>query len=144
MAKSIKTTGSPPHVREIQTFLSGRTFAYRITPACAGNTGTIQGVTIEGEDHPRMCGKYVGSGSLPDNILGSPPHVREILRKILRMCQAVGITPACAGNTMIEKDFRFSDEDHPRMCGKYYMMFCTLFAQWRITPACAGNTIGIL
>ena len=50
--------GSPPHVREIQRKTPRKDVSERITPACAGNTGTIQGVTIEGEDHPRMCGKY--------------------------------------------------------------------------------------
>ena len=119
MAKSIKTTGSPPHVREIQTFLSGRTFAYRITPACAGNTGTIQGVTIEGEDHPRMCGKYCVVPNLCWFQQGSPPHVREIRKEMPRKTNLSRITPACAGNTIIAITRRKATKDHPRMCGKY-------------------------
>ena len=31
--------------------------------------------------------------------------------------QATRITPACAGNTMIDDNIVDYDEDHPRMCG---------------------------
>ena len=29
-------------------------------------------------DHPRMCGKYAVVFSIKLNIVGSPPHVREV------------------------------------------------------------------
>ena len=50
-----------------------------------------------------MCGKYKISPSFKVAILGSPPHVREVLF------------------TYIPKEH--TNMDHPRMCGKYLSNF---------------------
>ena len=39
---SYSLIGSPPHVREIHSFLTNFTVLLRITPACAGNTFDIE------------------------------------------------------------------------------------------------------
>ena len=74
-----------------------------------------------------------------------------------------GITPACAGRTLKSKKGDKYDKDHPRMCGKDYLLLNNLarnigspphvreghfdhsadFSMLRITPACAGRTVTI-
>ena len=66
-----------------------------------------------------MCGKYNPSITLPNASIGSPPHVREVLKFPLFCPVAVRITPACAGSTVQLLVCPATHEDHPRMCGKY-------------------------
>ena len=66
-----------------------------------------------------MCGKYMKMENLLETIIGSPPHVREVLIKWNLYNNIMGITPACAGSTQNLKTFKKRGEDHPRMCGKY-------------------------
>ena len=91
--------GSPPHVRERPARLSLAMSRWRITPACAGKTMTMITMSELGEDHPRMCGKDVFVFIVHEDLIGSPPHVRERPSVVdLKPCLA-GITPACAGKT---------------------------------------------
>ena len=46
-----------------------------------------------------MCGKYILRHIPAFGGLGSPPHVREILRRAIFLHLETRITPACAGNT---------------------------------------------
>ena len=72
----------------------------------------------------------------------------------------IGITPACAGKTSPFLKFSSRAEDHPRMCGKDFILIIRVFyvagspphvrerrdfglpqaRKRRITPACAGKT----
>ena len=92
--------------------------------------------------------------------LGSPPHVREILVLTMVELEWKRITPACAGNTNSWSTKDHSFWDHPRMCGKYSLVYLCFQEDlgspphvreihedmsWHpeingITPACAGNT----
>ncbi len=107
-----------------------------------------------------MCGKYVVVIVSNGTESGSPPHVREIHISSFSLASSIRITPACAGNTPAKVDFDGYQEDHPRMCGKYFgnhvlggngegspphvreiLTLGTFVPPWnRITPACAGNT----
>ena len=118
-ACSCKNLGSPPHVREIRILLHVGACESGITPACAGNTSSLQSFLRFPWDHPRMCGKYSRSTSSAALYLGSPPHVREIPLVALENYFSIRITPACAGNTCQSSPSLFSFKDHPRMCGKY-------------------------
>ena len=111
--------GSPPHVREIPKEEIEDLESIRITPACAGNTSCKLGNALCPRDHPRMCGKYFSWQLLHRLIKGSPPHVREIRKAKSDKLMALGITPACAGNTFRDSFYIGSLKDHPRMCGKY-------------------------
>ncbi len=71
----------------------------------------------------------------------------------------IGITPACAGNSMHAILHGKGVEDHPRVCGEQICGWCisfqeigspprvrgtgavqtAMFYSYRITPACAGN-----
>lgn len=92
--------GSPPHVRGILNYTSKKVKAFRITPACAGNTSKARKKPCKRLDHPRMCGEYGLIRTQAPASSGSPPHVRgiRIIRKDKK--QFIGITPACAGNTL--------------------------------------------
>ena len=46
-----------------------------------------------------MCGKYLMVYTPLEISLGSPPHVREVLRKLFNDIANSRITPACAGST---------------------------------------------
>ena len=108
-----------PHVREIHHQINNSFNINRITPACAGNTTFDDNPTLDDEDHPRMCGKYLAVFCASYAWLGSPPHVREIHFELQFRPLLSRITPACAGNTLEFDTKRKEKQDHPRMCGKY-------------------------
>ena len=92
--------------------------------------------------------------------LNRHPHVREIQLARVKIRADIRITPACAGNTLIFDSIIKSTKDHPRMCGKYWLLLPARLYKvgspphvreildnhsivrmtYRITPACAGNT----
>ena len=69
-------------------------------------------------DHPRVCGKDSNIPYTRSSVLGSPPRVREGRAFFLFVVVASGITPACAGRTVLVEKFAGCIEDHPRVCGK--------------------------
>ena len=91
----------------------------RITPACAGTTIGFNSPVCHLWDHPRMCGDHTGASPAFLLRLGSPPHVQGPPR--CRQCNhgVCGITPACAGTTLIVLCSPFCNRDHPRMCGDH-------------------------
>ena len=66
-----------------------------------------------------MRGEYQGKSAVEIAREGSPPHARGILRPYGDHLQVLGITPACAGNTLRLRPVRFQSWDHPRMRGEY-------------------------
>ncbi len=66
-------------------------------------------------DHFLNKGKYKGKG-------GSPPHVRGPQHYNPLTGEVVGITPACAGTTKLQREANRLLGDHPRMCGDHYFM----------------------
>ena len=69
--------GSPPRVREKRPPIFRQFLVYGITPACAGKTVKDFKNLVRGRDHPRVCGKNLITTDCIDNVLGSPPRVRE-------------------------------------------------------------------
>ena len=108
-----------------------------------------------------MCGKYNRLFQKYQSHRGSPPHVREILIASKVAFSQSRITPACAGNTLSSQLLFGHNQDHPRMCGKYWegiwkccpplgspphvreilIIYCSGLTTSGITPACAGNTL---
>ena len=161
LAALSSTLGSPPLARGIPTCIRRYRGGGGITPACAGNTGSVNLWNYENGDHPRLRGEYYLSSRQRTILTGSPPLARGI-HNLLRIHVVYGgITPACAGNTNIPLDRICILEDHPRLRGEYRMEFdsslCFLgspplargiqskskrsFVDPGITPACAGNTL---
>ena len=91
--------GSPPLARGIQQ------------QAHMGNTISW--------DHPRLRGEYAVSARKKEKGLGSPPLARGILIRSMTYFGMRRITPACAGNTVIEFFISFTAKDHPRLRGEY-------------------------
>ena len=121
--------GSPPHVREVVSFFKYDKVAIRITPACAGSTCVFYLFFKFYQDHPRMCGKYEPSTSRCQTMIGSPPHVREVLIKNMKGRKNERITPACAGSTLQLYLDQLMYQDHPRMCGKYLLELVAVLAK---------------
>ena len=138
--------------------------AFGITPARAGKTW-CPGLRIEHLwDHPRSCGKDRIHITPMAYMLGSPPLVRERPTTASMSTKPTGITPARAGKTLVKASRSYSDEDHPRSCGKdetvngYLLGFGgspplvrerplsarILCRHSRITPARAGKTVPLL
>ena len=97
--------GSPPHVREGLSEQEHNYCNARITPACAGRTFIKMVTELNEQDHPRMCGKDFGMQFFKNQMLGSPPHVREGPFYIINIIGFNRITPACAGRTLKDPVF---------------------------------------
>ena len=149
-----------PRVRGIRGFHRTIHTPGRITPACAGNTYNPSHQAGLPWDHPRVCGEYEFQLPALYSPEGLPPRVRGILLFRLFKGRQLGITPACAGNTIAGASTKRKGRDHPRVCGEYTCcvhLDCSAegspprvrgirlvnpakIDQHRITPACAGNT----
>ena len=92
--------GSPPLVRERQTYTYPKPFLARITPARAGKTPCDSFPIFTNQDHPRSCGKDIPNIEQSFSALGSPPLVRERRNDKLLAAMEKRITPARAGKTV--------------------------------------------
>ena len=110
--------GSPPHARGRPLGHGGGQHTGRITPACAGKTGTTPTLTRLPRDHPRMRGEDPFTDSSISFFTGSPPHARGRRRNDAVCCVDPGITPACAGKTPYFRRGIPPSSDHPRMRGE--------------------------
>jgi len=147
-------------MRGILTLLSLFHLHFGITPAHAGNTAINLNKLWKVQDHPRTCGEYSGDQQLNVIDIGSPPHMRGILKHGRHKCLQSRITPAHAGNTALHGLLGKVLQDHPRTCGEYLWTYRKrweisgspphmrglhhidnlICRKLRITPAHAGNT----
>ena len=152
--------GSPPRVREKRPIITNGIACIGITPACAGKTPITPHICQPRRDHPRVCGKNDDLFGDIAKFVGSPPRVREKLSSSRRSDTSYGITPACAGKTLLNFFNYVVYQDHPRVCGKNFMLKTAKLkgegspprvreklslepqklVVARITPACAGKT----
>ena len=149
-------------MREPQRVVVERDMQLRITPACAGTTYRHRSMLQMRRDHPRVCGNHSILFQIRFHSEGSPPRVREPLSGYVPMLSEIGITPACAGTTIVRAARARKPRDHPRVCGNHleihlagdlclgspprvreplavYLNYLIVFG---ITPACAGTTRG--
>ena len=154
--------GSPPRVRGTAFDIVLASLRSRITPACAGNSQSVEDMIAALEDHPRVCGEqFVFSFELVCG-RGSPPRVRgtDVCGHVRPLARR--ITPACAGNRAASTDAEYPYTDHPRVCGEQpppapaasqgagspprvrgtAQKARAYTSLPRITPACAGNSSG--
>ena len=110
--------GSPPRVRGKLKVKLRRRVKNRITPACAGKTIAETLGRDAKEDHPRVCGENAFLRSQEADSGGSPPRVRGKPSAFSLVFVIFGITPACAGKTLIHRHVGVECEDHPRVCGE--------------------------
>ena len=97
---SFPLMGSSPRVRgtHFNRAREGRVFG--IIPACAGNTCRRWRRSAAPWDHPRVCGEHFAMYQLGGWLSGSSPRVRGTPVLVVRDFDALGIIPACAGNTL--------------------------------------------
>ena len=114
--------GSPPRVREKHPQSNAISTVIRITPACAGKTCLGQLLHLVCRDHPRVCGKNNNFNAKDNGHPGSPPRVREKPRWVTNRPSVSGITPACAGKTFSGVGSSGMCKDHPRVCGKNFVL----------------------
>ena len=88
LAHAGKITTAPAH-----------TTAPRNHPACAGKTSARSSAESPRPDHPRVCGENSSISSRRALASGSPPHVREKLKRKRAKKDKRRITPAHAGKT---------------------------------------------
>ena len=153
--------GSPPRVRGKQAHADAAVAIRGITPACAGKTRSAFISPRLNRDHPRVCGENSKSCKITPFLIGSPPRVRGKHDWIYTGYKNGGITPACAGKTVVPASPNFCCKDHPRVCGENavgnvprddepgspprvrgkLLLKVRLLSSKRITPACAGKTV---
>ena len=92
--------GSPPLARGTVVNVGGLCDNGGITPACAGNRTATPITPGIARDHPRLRGEQRMLGGRDPQQMGSPPLARgTVCVDILKPLQ-IGITPACAGNSL--------------------------------------------
>ena len=114
------------HVRRITPACAGITYIESIAPDAGwdhprvcGNYFFLRSTSRSCRDHPRVCGNYCKAFSSAVITSGSPPRVRELLRIDFEETDFSGITPACAGITILTSFLKCLIRDHPRVCGNY-------------------------
>ena len=90
----------------------------RITPAYAGKRASPAYWSPRNRDHPRLCGEKTASRYKPLKSKGSPPPMRGKAAKKNSERRRNRITPAYAGKRQNHQPQRFSEQDHPRLCGE--------------------------
>ena len=133
-----KQWGSPPLARGVLSKQNLELFNRGITPACAGSTGQVLTDEVMNTDHPRLRGEYKRSGKDKIMKVGSPPLARGVLPCRLRFRSRKGITPACAGSTLIPIGCVLFIGDHPRLRGEYYFFDCIMWLFLGSPPLARG------
>ena len=151
--------GSPPRMRGKAVAIFRQLHHGRITPAYAGKRDSIPQQSSLRRDHPRVCGEKPRIFFMSIRSAGSPPRMRGKGQPLYIVVSESGITPACAGKSLVRELLLIVSRDHPRVCGEKQR---TLAVQdepqgspprvrgkvWRspaapgtqgITPACAGK-----
>ena len=156
----VPSSGSPPRVRGKACSSLSIISLYGITPACAGKRTQGGIISMQDEDHPRVCGEKDQTKYQLTRGQGSPPRMRGKAVIAAGTRRAVRITPAYAGKSQPWRSYSQRRWDHPRVCGEKGFRFrfhvlppgspprmrgkvirCEELARVvGITPACAGKS----
>ena len=135
----------------------------RITPAYAGKRDSIPQQSSLRRDHPRVCGEKPRIFFMSIRSAGSPPRMRGKGQPLYIVVSESGITPACAGKSLVRELLLIVSRDHPRVCGEKFRAYAKIWNEWGspprmrgkaedtrsagrtagITPACAGKSVAI-
>ena len=85
-----------------------------------------------------MRGEYLKEAVDNACIKGSPPHARGILEDVIEQTGTTGITPACAGNTVLSPFSMHQNRDHPRMRGEYNLTLSMIASHSGSPPHARG------
>ena len=117
-------SGSPPRVRGTRGLPPLVEQEHGLTPAGAGNTGCHPTRTALCRAHPRGCGEHHQRPASGWCRPGSPPRVRGTPHALDGIGDAIGLTPAGAGNTTSSRRGRPRSRAHPRGCGEHRVGRC--------------------
>ena len=109
--------GSPPRVRSRRIVIVSCRLLDRITSACAEQTSPNPTFKTQAWDHLRVCGADLNGEAADPKAAGSPPRVRSRLTGYPSKGYSLGITSACAEQTMAVGLFVAGAGDHLRVCG---------------------------
>ena len=98
-ARAQPASGSSPRVRGTHLVAQAFNGGFGIIPACAGNTNALRRNCFPEGDHPRVCGEHFHDPYTGRTMRGSSPRVRGTRSEVRALRLALGIIPACAGNT---------------------------------------------
>ena len=115
---SLSSGGSPPRMRGKGLGISMSDYSDGITPAYAGKRMLVGECPKPLWDHPRVCGEKGCCKFSSRNHSGSPPRVRGKDEQVPQFGIGHGITPACAGKSVIRISDGCLRRDHPRVCGE--------------------------
>ena len=155
--------GSSPHTRGARPGRRRRCDVPGIIPAYAGSTPQARLCRPRARDHPRIRGEHANALVAASRALGSSPHTRGALLRLLHSRARRGIIPAYAGSTPRPGAGQSPAADHPRIRGEHEGLADELLAfagssphtrgarreptrrksQTRIIPAYAGSTMTI-
>ena len=90
----------------------------RITPAYAGKRKSCAAQKTSAWDHPRMCGEKFPAVPVRLPALGSPPRMRGKESIAVGIGDGIGITPAYAGKSFLQRTAQCRCQDHPHVCGE--------------------------
>ena len=111
-------SGSPPLARGTERYALYKSWRLGITPACAGNRCPPPARVMLVRDHPRLRGEQHRPNPWQNTSQGSPPLARGTVDCTPALGEAVGITPACAGNRWCTRSQARMQKDHPRLRGE--------------------------
>ena len=114
----IKIKGSPPPMRGKDRGIQCFCFGIGITPAYAGKSANSEPITLDVEDHPRLCGEKLKAAISTMMGQGSPPPMRGKGESKGHRQPKTRITPAYAGKSSSVASLTFPSRDHPRLCGE--------------------------
>ena len=154
------TAGSPPRVRGKVQSLCKNLERVGITPAYAGKRSACSPPSPHSRDHPRVCGEKPRIFFMSIRSAGSPPRMRGKGQPLYIVVSESGITPACAGKSLVRELLLIVSRDHPRVCGEKSFtrlsycsaggspprvrgkvpVCCPEHRKVRITPAYAGKS----
>ncbi len=114
------SSGSSPHARGAPRDMSNSAPVSRLIPACAGSTSWASRTRMWWAAHPRMRGEHLFPRWLVTFHVGSSPHARGAPGLHCAEGRRVGLIPACAGSTVLERRRGQSAAAHPRMRGEHH------------------------
>ena len=91
-----------------------------------------------------MCGEKIFPALGRVCTPGSPPHVRGKAFMAAGESAAAGITPACAGKSLLHLLDYNDGRDHPRMCGEKCEMYLRLHMGQGSPPHVRGKAYAAL
>ena len=136
---SASLRGSPPLARGTALMQQEVAQQKGITPACAGNRRSPACICHSARDHPRLRGEQSYRDVEAKCGVGSPPLARGTASEAKKEWKRIGITPACAGNSMVQAAVMLYVRDHPRLRGEQDLAISRRFGKMGSPPLARGT-----